>query len=317
MFNPYQAQLEQIQTQIEENQALLSDPELGALAQAELSKLQLQKEEFERLHQDFSSQLNDTPEPGAEPTNCIFEFRGGAGGDEAKIWSDDLQRMYMRFIETSKLKVEILDEGVFKVKGRITIDGQEFTPYGLFKYESGVHRVQRVPETESQGRIHTSTASVAVLPEVHASSVEVKESELEWQFVRSGGAGGQNVNKVSTAARLTHLPTGIMVKASSERTQARNREIALDILRSQLWEIEEEKRQKELGQARSAIGRAQRAEKIRTYNFPQNRLTDHRIQESWYNLDQILEGNIGEILKTVHDRLETSSKETATTIEPE
>lgn len=308
MFNPYRSQLEQLQAQIEENQALVDDPELGPLARTELEHLKTQQQELEQLSQEFAAQISDTPELGAEPTNCIFEFRAGAGGDEAKIWSEDLQRMYLRFIETSKLKVEILDEGVFKVKGKITIGEESISAYSLFKYESGVHRVQRVPETESQGRIHTSTASVAVLPEVHAGSVEIKDDDIEWQFVRSGGAGGQNVNKVNTAARLTHKPTGIMVKASSERTQARNRDIALELLRSQLWEIIEEKRLQELGQARSVIGRNQRAEKIRTYNFPQNRLTDHRIQESWYNLDQILEGNIGEILATVREKLELSEE---------
>ena len=316
MYNPYQQQIDQLKASIAENERLVSDEELGQLAQLELVQQHQQLEQLQQLATEFDQQLQDTPQPGEEPTNCIFEFRPGTGGDEAKIWSEDLQRMYLRFIETLKFKVEILDDGVFKVKGRTTLQDQSFTAYSLFKFESGVHRVQRVPETEAQGRIHTSTASIAVLPEVHTSSVEIKESDLEWQFVRSGGAGGQNVNKVSTAARITHIPTGIMVKASSERTQARNRDIALELLRSQLWEIEEEKRMQELGQARSAIGRNQRAEKIRTYNFPQNRLTDHRINESWYNLDQILEGNLAAVLVTVHQALVAADTTSAANTQP-
>jgi len=315
MFNPYQEQLNTIQAEIAQNEPLVADVELGELAVLELERLNQQKLELEKLAADFEIQVSDTPQPGVEPTNCIFEFRGGAGGDEAKIWSEDLQRMYLRFIESHSLKAEILDDGVFKVRGKIKLPSSDesISAYSFFKYESGVHRVQRVPETESQGRIHTSTASVAVLPEVHAQAVEIKDDDLEWQFVRSGGAGGQNVNKVNTAARLTHTPTGIMVRASSERTQSRNRETALELLRAQLWELEEERKAKELGVARQVIGRAQRAEKIRTYNFPQNRLTDHRINESWYNLDQILEGNILEILATVREKMTAEATENAST----
>ena len=196
--------------------------------------------------------------------------------------------MYLRFAEKLKLKVEFIDDAIVKIKGHCSLG----SAYQVFKFESGVHRVQRVPTTEAQGRIHTSTASVAVLPEVHPSVINIREEDLEWQFIRSGGAGGQSVNKTNSAVRLTHKPSGIMISARQERKQAQNRQIALELLRAQLWEIEEEAKQKQLGDARSAIGRQMRSEKIRTYNFPQNRLTDHRIHQSWHNLDVILEGNL-------------------------
>jgi len=167
-----------------------------------------------------------------------------------------------------------------------------------------VHRVQRVPATESQGRIHTSTASIAVIPEVHKNAVTVHENDLEWSFMRAGGAGGQNVNKVNTAVRLIHKPTGIAISSRQERSQAQNREMALEMLRGQLWEIQEEERITKLGEARSAIGRAQRAEKIRTFNYPQNRVTDHRINQSWYNLESMVEGDIGDMLLEVKEKIE-------------
>lgn len=316
-MNPYQPQIDQLQTRIEENQLLLDDPELGILAQEEVTRLTNEKNILEQAAQDFAAaqSASDGPAVGETPTNCIIEIRQGAGGDEAKIWANDLLRMYTRFIEVSKLKIEVIDELVIKVRGRLTLEGHDepVTAYDLFKYESGVHRVQRVPATEAQGRIHTSTASVAVLPEVSVHAVEIRDEDLDWQFIRAGGAGGQNVNKVNSAVRLTHVPSGIMVSARTERTQGRNRDIALDLLRAQLWEIEEEKRLAALGNARSAIGRAQRAEKIRTYNYPQNRVTDHRINESWHNLESILEGNIEDILVTVREKLEAEN----VTTEPE
>lgn len=305
--NPYAYQLQLLEQKIAENKALVEDIELGELAQIELTQLE---EEYKQL-QLAAAQLEsgDTGDAGEQIniTNCIIEIRQGAGGDEAKIWGDDLLRMYMRYIESTNLKYEALDEMVIKVKGKtqIEIDGQAemLTAYDLFRFESGVHRVQRVPATESQGRVHTSTASVAVIPEIKKSAVEIKETELEWSFMRAGGAGGQNVNKVNSAVRLTHLPSGISVSSRKERSQAQNREIALDMLRGQLWEIQEEERLQALGQARSAIGRAQRAEKIRTYNYPQNRVTDHRINESWYSLDTVMEGYLEKVLLTVRQRL--------------
>lgn len=288
------SQISEIEHKIKEAQKLLEDPGLADLAKEEISSLELQKASLEASIASIEYQGNDadTTEAGINPNQATLELRAGTGGDEAKIWADDLQRMYMRYLENHKIKVEALDAGYFKLSGKDI--------YNIFKFESGVHRVQRVPETESQGRIHTSTASVAVLPVVSKSSVEIRDEDLEWQFVRSGGAGGQNVNKVNTAVRLTHKPTGIMIACSQERTQIRNRDLALELLRSRLWEIEEEKRLGTIdAQRKAAVGKATRAEKIRTFNFPQNRVTDHRINESWYNLESMLEGNIEEMLETV------------------
>ncbi|MBQ6154413.1 PCRF domain-containing protein [bacterium] len=308
MYNPYQAQLDRLLAQVKENEQLMLDPELAPLAREEIANLRLQIDSLqaaaEAMQVDSGSGV-----PDVRSANCIMEARGGAGGDEAKLWAGELLRMYLRFAENNGLKVEFLDEMVVKIRGRVTFDdGQTLAAYQLFKFESGVHRVQRVPVTEAAGRIHTSTASLAVLPEIKTTAVQIKDEDLEWQFTRSGGAGGQNVNKVNSAVRLTHIPTGIVVSARQERKQAQNRQIALEMLAAQLWEIEEEKRQKELGNARSAIGRAKRAEKIRTYNFPQNRVTDHRLNQSWYNLPAILEGDLSEILLACQ-RLEEAEAE--------
>lgn len=332
--SPYQAQIDQLQATIAENQALLDDPELGPLAQAEITKLEQQKKQLETAATEYQTAVSDdgSDETGATHVNCILELRAGAGGDEAKIWAHDLLRMYTRFADTLGFKIEMIDETVVKIKGRtsqffdsfeLTADDrallENFNPellkkqtaYQVFKYELGVHRVQRVPETESQGRIHTSTASVAVLPEVSAKAVEIKEEDLDWQFMRASGAGGQSVNKTNSAVRLTHKPSGIVVVSRQERKQAQNRSIALELLRSQLWEIEEEKKLAKLGSARKAIGRNMRAEKIRTYNFPQSRVTDHRIKESWHNLDAILDGNLTDVVWAMMRAEAAESAETA------
>ena len=279
-MNPFQDQLIELDRRILENEALLSDPELSALATEELSNLKAQRDALLQAADAMQAAKDRNVQSTTQFTNCTIEIRPGAGGDEAKIWATDLMQMYIRYANMRKWKVEELDDLVFKIIGR--------DAYETLKFESGVHRVQRVPETESQGRVHTSTASVAVLPEVPAAVVEIKEEDLEWKFTRAGGHGGQNVNKVSSAVMLTHRPSGIVVESRRERYQARNRELALELLRAQLWEIEEEKRQKETGKFRLAIGRNMRAEKIRTYNYPQNRVTDHRVHHSWYALETIV-----------------------------
>lgn len=218
-----------------------------------------------------------------------IEIRGATGGDEAKIWGSDLLRMYYRFSVKKNWKADMVDELTLRVTGPDV--------FNLFKNESGVHRVQRVPTTEKRGRIHTSTATVAVLPEVKDSDIRVNPQDVEIQFFRAGGHGGQNVNKVSTAVRLTHKPTGIVVTAREERFQEQNREIAMSILRSRLWEKAELLKEKTVAGYRSAIGRGMRSEKIRTYNFPQDRVTDHRIGKSWGNLSSIVEGNLDKVLE--------------------
>jgi peptide chain release factor 1 len=302
--NPFQNQVDQLNQDIEALKKDALDPELADLAQFEISKL---NEQIAILESAAQSITNNDQSHGFDselkPINCIIEFRPGTGGDEAKIWASELLRMYSRYSELKNLKLEIIDDLVIKIKGKAKLNSELITAYELLQYESGVHRVQRVPATESQGRIHTSTASVAVLPEVHQNAVEIKKEDLEWQFMRAGGAGGQNVNKVNSAVRLTHVPTGISVQARQEKKQEQNRQIALELLRSQLWEIEEEKKLAQLGDARSVIGQNKRAEKIRTFNFPQNRVTDHRINESWYNLESIVEGDLDKIIETVHQKI--------------
>ncbi len=329
-FNPYQSQIDQITSAIASNQELLQDEEMKELANEEIARLNEEKKALEIAAADFLSSQNKSENDEGLITanaNAIIEIRGGAGGDEAKIWANDLLRMYTRYAENKGLKIELIDELVFKVKGKIelpvvTIDeaGQInktdqsaiVSAYKAFNYESGVHRVQRVPSTEAAGRIHTSTASVAVLPEIAASVVEIKEEDLEWSFMRAGGAGGQSVNKTNSAVRLVHKPSGLVVNARTERKQAQNRQIALEMLRSQLWQIEEDKKQAALGDARSNIGRNMRAEKIKTYNYPQSRVTDHRIHQSWHNLFSILEGDLDELIACTKAFMEAAELDSRT-----
>lgn len=223
-------------------------------------------------------------------TQTVYiEIRGATGGDEAKLWGQDLLRMYLRFAVKKNWKYTQIDDLTLKIVGIEAFD--------LLKNESGVHRVQRVPTTEKRGRIHTSTATVVVLPEIKETDVKVNPNDLEWQFVRAGGHGGQNVNKVSTAVRLKHIPTGIVINAREERFQEQNRQIALSLLRSKLWEKEEEEKLKTIAGYRSTIGKGMRSEKIRTYNYPQDRVTDHRIGKNWGNLEVIVDGNLEKVVE--------------------
>ena len=238
------------------------------------------------MDNDQSNMENGRPN---EVQTVYIEIRGGAGGDEAKNWGRDLLRMYARYATKKGCKIFSVDENVLRVSGLDVFDA--------LKNESGVHRVQRIPATEKRGRIHTSTATVVVLPEIKESEIQINPNDLDWQFTRAGGHGGQNVNKVSTAVRLTHRPSGIIVQAREERFQQQNREIALSLLRAKLWEKEEERKLKEVAGYRSAIGRGMRAEKIRTYNYPQDRVTDHRIGKSFGNLEAIVDGNLEKVVE--------------------
>ncbi len=221
--------------------------------------------------------------------NIVLEIRPGTGGQEAKIWQRDLLRMYMHFANKQGWRTEVVDEGVLKIKGENVFE--------ILKNEAGVHRVQRIPVTEKRGRIHTSTASVAVLPEISPRELRINPEDIEFEAFRAGSHGGQNVNKVATAVRLRHKPTGIVVTAQSQRYQEQNRRIAEEMLRSKLWQLEEEKTKSATNHVRrEAVGTGERAEKIRTYNFPQNRVTDHRIGKSWRNLDQVMNGDLKKII---------------------
>lgn len=226
-----------------------------------------------------------------ETQSVYIEIRGATGGDEAKLWGQDLLRMYSRFATKRNWKQSQVDDLTLKIVGLAVFDD--------LKNESGVHRVQRVPTTEKRGRIHTSTATVVVLPEIKENEVKINPNDLEWQFTTAGGHGGQNVNKVATAVRLRHIPTGIVVQAREERFQEQNRVIAMNLLRAKLWEREEEEKLKSVAGYRSLIGKGMRSEKIRTYNYPQDRVTDHRIGKSWGNLEAIVDGNLDKVIEFV------------------
>jgi peptide chain release factor 1 len=300
--------------ELAELEALLdshADAEMTALVKEEVSKLRRQQDEL--LRELKVSLMSKDPN---DDRDVIVEIRAGAGGEEASLFAADLFRMYSRYAQAKGWQAEIIESNQSERGGfkELILEIKGKGAFSRYKHERGVHRVQRVPVTEASGRIHTSTTTVAVLPEAEEIELEISPDDIKMEFFHSRGAGGQNVNKVTTAVRLTHLPTGIMASCQDERSQIRNRMKAMAVLRARLLDLEQRKQSESIDkERRMQVGTGQRAEKVRTYNFPQNRVTDHRINLSFHNLQQILEGELDEIIEALISKEQVEQLEAAVT----
>ena len=282
---------------LEEAKELVNDPEMAELAKEDINNLEAEKVDLEK-----KLEVELIPKDPNDDKNIIVEIRGAAGGDEANLFAGDLFEMYSRYADSKGWKIEIInaEEGTAGGYSQIEFMVKGENVYSKLKYESGAHRVQRVPVTESQGRVHTSTATVLVMPEMTDVDVEIKEEDLRVDVYRSSGAGGQGVNTTDSAVRITHIPTGIVVTCQNERSQLKNKEKALEILKSRIYDEEVRKQEEAVGsERRSKIGTGDRSEKIRTYNYPQNRVTDHRINLTLMQLDRIMQGDIDKLIEAL------------------
>ena len=282
---------------LEDAKTMLEDKELRELAELEIEEA---KEKLPKIEEELKILL--IPKDPNDDKNVICEIRGGAGGEEAALFAGTLFRMYSMYAESKHWKIDVMNENETELGGykEITFMVTGKGAYSRLKFESGVHRVQRVPDTESSGRIHTSTATVAVLPEVEDVEIEINPADIKMDVYRASGAGGQHVNKTSSAVRLTHIPTGIVAECQTERSQLQNREYAMRLLKSRLYEIEQREKEEKLAKERkSQVGTGDRSEKIRTYNYPQGRITDHRIGLSIYQMENFLNGDLDEMIDSL------------------